>query len=1070
MDAWSPEDHHTENNRRRNSKYTYVKMSTLLFGVILANAMIVGMCEQSDMAESGFLDTADSNLLIHKKSVYQLVDATLGFDNALKNCKGQFGELTLSELNDDEEGAQQLLTRHNLKGPIWFQSRNAKNPMAGQVKKKTVLPGLSFKFKDGFARMNASFPSLSAVSVCARVQWDPRHENISTVFSYASPVFTNEFQLRGQIEETRPNKPAKKVRLALLIQGNHPAYKAELPLDENWHHVCVTWRRHDTFWAIYVDGKESDSGTVAADPQDIHGDGIFIVGQDQDTFGGTFTEPFVGNLTDLNIWDGALELKEVKELEACSELTNHRAIFRWEDWNLTVHPSVKNLSATLDCPDPQKPTQIQKDQCTIFSVSSDGRHEYSTTPCTHTYPFICKFSKECYVKMKDVKESLKSNPSSFMQHLMKLGMSADDVFSDTVDGQSWTSVSHLLNVSEQAVSMEPKGLEGRDIISLMRVLSRASNLPSTANKSCHDAERLGQSFINLADSLLNQDNATWNSIKEVVKGPMAVIQNVDRMVTNLNSLLMNDTDIVQIQSENIKLQVQQKILSEGSGFSAFCGSDVGNGDCISVPAKDMKELHNNGYRKVTLLNTWYNSVKCFSDIQQNITLPPTATDGSLKMVLGSSIISSAVLRDGQYVSIAVQFTLRHITEETSKEIICAFWDFNLTQGGGWSKKGCFKILSQNNSTTCYCNHTTNFALLLQIEDVEGESHYISLQIFSFIASGVSLCGLTFTFILFIALGVPKSDRTTVHKNLIVALAVSQLLLIFSDWAAKDQKACWLVTVLLHLFFLSSFCWMLVEGLLLWSKVVSVNISEERRMKLYYVLGWGLPVVIVAVTLAVTLDRYKAEEYCWLNVKSAVIWAFAGPVLFVVSVNAVVLFRVVMVTVASARRKAKMLTPSSDSKLHTLDLTWAATRPVLILLPVLGLTWLCGVLVHLSVVLAYIFIILNGFQGLYIFLVYAVYNSEVRNAIKRIQEKRKALSFTNCSQPTSFMPSQKSPSESWVHSLPTHSSPDNSESSTPMSRSLVFKNERFKEDNIVSVSLKAANGNQVVQLTAFKPSD
>lgn len=40
---------------------------------------------------------------------------------------------------------------------------------------------------------------------------------------------------------------------------------------------------------------------------------------------------------------------------------------------------------------------------------------------------------------------------------------------------------------------------------------------------------------------------------------------------------------------------------------------------------------------------------------------------------------------------------------------------------------------------------------------------------------------------------------------------------------------------------------------------------------------------------------------------------------------------------------------------------AVTRPVLILLPVLGLTWLCGVLVHLSVVVAYIFIALNSFQ-------------------------------------------------------------------------------------------------------------
>lgn len=47
-----------------------------------------------------------------------------------------------------------------------------------------------------------------------------------------------------------------------------------------------------------------------------------------------------------------------------------------------------------------------------------------------------------------------------------------------------------------------------------------------------------------------------------------------------------------------------------------------------------------------------------------------------------------------------------------------------------------------------------------------------------------------------------------------------------------------MTALLHLFFMASFSWMLVEGLLLWSKVVSVNISEDRRMKLYYVIGWG----------------------------------------------------------------------------------------------------------------------------------------------------------------------------------------------------------------------------------------
>ena len=34
--------------------------------------------------------------------------------------------------------------------------------------------------------------------------------------------------------------------------------------------------------------------------------------------------------------------------------------------------------------------------------------------------------------------------------------------------------------------------------------------------------------------------------------------------------------------------------------------------------------------------------------------------------------------------------------------------------------------------------------------------------------------------------VPKSDRTTVHKNLIAALGVAQLLLMCSDWASAHQ--------------------------------------------------------------------------------------------------------------------------------------------------------------------------------------------------------------------------------------------------------------------------------------------
>lgn len=43
------------------------------------------------------------------------------------------------------------------------------------------------------------------------------------------------------------------------------------------------------------------------------------------------------------------------------------------------------------------------------------------------------------------------------------------------------------------------------------------------------------------------------------------------------------------------------------------------------------------------------------------------------------------------------------------------------EGGGWSTKGCTFISTKNNSTSCFCNHTTNFALLLQISEVQVSS-------------------------------------------------------------------------------------------------------------------------------------------------------------------------------------------------------------------------------------------------------------------------------------------------------------------------------------------------------------
>ncbi|XP_026199610.1 adhesion G-protein coupled receptor D2 [Anabas testudineus] len=1033
-------------------------------------------------------DSHGQSRLIHLTShlAFQLINDSLAYSRAQSFCRSQFSSLASLDQSEDQEGVLELLQHNGIHSPIWVRDLSkAASTSVALAKQYVQVPALNFpkESREGFARVNMSFPDLSSVSVCVRVQWDPEWNEVSTIFSYASPVFTNEFQLRGQVDMQG------RIILALIIQGKHLPYKASFSNDGAWHHICVTWDRSSGQWAIYVDGDRKDMGSGTDTSKDIHGDGILILGQDQDSFGGNFTEPFFGNITDLNVWNMSLETTHVSALNACSPITQE-AFFSWNLDHLSSHLVVKEVQALLFCPAGHQWMELQG--CRTLRGWSDQLPLFSFTDCSDLLPFICSSRRDRYLKMKLMSESQSSQPSAFMNHLMKLSNKTQPVLGQQLSGvSSLAEVSTLLDVSVQALEdTQQEGLQPVDMVSLIQLLSLAADVPaqplSDATNHSHDnIQELSQDFIRVADSIISEDNALkWQEIKEVVNGPMDVVKNIDRMVTSLSPHLMAETDCLIIHSPNIKLEVQQQSLQKISTAPSFCGPETEkntNLDCISVPQQKIQDLHTNGFQKVTLVNTWYGSLRPLFNPEENITMVPTVTDGSqryLGTVLGSSVISTTVLVDDQPISMAVRFQLQHRVQNPTGTVyspVCAFWDFDLTPeaGGWWNTKGCEVVSKQYGYTVCYCNHTTNFALLLQVYEVQrSPENEKALQVLTFIGCGVSLCGLLFTFILFIAVGVPKSDRTTVHKNLIVALGIAELLLMCSDWASANETACLVVTALLHLFFMASFSWMLVEGLLLWSKVVSVNISEDRRMKLYYMIGWGLPVLIVGVTLAISVEKYRADDHCWLNVTTDTIWAFVGPVIFVLAVNAVVLSRVVMVTVSSAHRRAKMLSPSSASKMQTFDLTWAVTRPVLILLPVLGLTWLCGVLVHLSIVVAYVFIALNAFQGLYIFLVYAVYNSEVRNAIKRIKEKRKALSFTNCSQPTSFLPSQRAPMASWGCSPPTPSSPETSETSGPASStsaSLVIKNESFRKESFVSFSLKPASGNQVVQLTGFRPS-
>uniref|UniRef100_A0A4W5NSB8 G-protein coupled receptors family 2 profile 2 domain-containing protein n=1 Tax=Hucho hucho TaxID=62062 RepID=A0A4W5NSB8_9TELE len=211
--------------------------------------------------------------------------------------------------------------------------------------------------------------------------------------------------------------------------------------------------------------------------------------------------------------------------------------------------------------------------------------------------------------------------------------------------------------------------------------------------------------------------------------------------------------------------------------------------------------------------------------------------------------------------------------------------------------------------------------------------------------------------------------------------------------------------------MAAFSWMLVEGLLLWSKVVAVNLSEDQHMKYYYLIGWGLPVLIVTITLASASGKYSADGHCWLSVQNGVIWGFAGPVIFIIMVRTHVHTQNIFYINYTARGEVE-----------------AAVKAVLVLLPILGLTWLCGVLVPFSIVMAYIFIFLNSLQVLATYF----HLSKKRITLSVLFFFSLILSLCSLSFSHSFIHSL-----SFCCSLCLSSSPSMPVSFTALSRSLFF---------------------------------
>ncbi|XP_062892176.1 adhesion G protein-coupled receptor E5-like [Mobula hypostoma] len=317
----------------------------------------------------------------------------------------------------------------------------------------------------------------------------------------------------------------------------------------------------------------------------------------------------------------------------------------------------------------------------------------------------------------------------------------------------------------------------------------------------------------------------------------------------------------------------------------------------------------------------------------------------------------------------------------------------------WSTTGCRKTFSNQSHTFCNCKHLSNFAVLVALYKVEDPA----LNIITYVGILISLVALLMAVITFTMCRAIQSSRTTIHTHLCLCLFLAELLFLIGISKTENKVVCATIAGLLHYLFLASFMWMLLEGFHLYLLVVKVFQARSLYGKYTYLVAYGIPALIVILSAAVYPEGYGTKEHCWLTMKKGFRWSFVAPMCIICLVNLVFL----SLTIWKLIQKFHSINP---------DLTDLQNVRVFVItaiaqLELLGSAWIFGVF-HFqrrTIALAYIFTILNSFQGTFIFILHCVINKQVRSEYQvwfvnvcNFLKLSKYSSFAN-----SFLPSSSS---------------------------------------------------------------
>ncbi|XP_062593924.1 adhesion G-protein coupled receptor G4-like [Saccostrea cucullata] len=578
----------------------------------------------------------------------------------------------------------------------------------------------------------------------------------------------------------------------------------------------------------------------------------------------------------------------------------------------------------------------------------------------------------------------------------------DSIIADGTTKNVDEAVNNTL-VKMKNLTSQRSELSAGDISSSLDILEKIVNVTNMTSANVQK-----EAFFAVVDNVLSKNNSkSWTAVSDKTeKDASSLLKNMDRM----SEVVLKKENITtsKFKGKNFEVSVDKtKVDEKGIVFPEKTEKTPNDTSIDTEEYSTFLELPkqtNKIEKPITYVAVIYKTISDIlptdsgSQTEENSNAVTEGKEKKKKEFVNSEILSLTTQTNLGILSppLNLAFQHKHENESADLQAICVSWDFITNK---WSEEGC-KVNSTNNKrTVCQCNHLTNFAILMRPYTPETEDG-ASLKTLSLVGVVISIAFTVLTFMLFVLTWKQvKSDQNIMLLNLCGSLVVSYIVFIVAVEKTENEGVCIFITALIHYLFLVTFFCMLSMGIYycmsitvtFYAMYVANNFKSKSRVQWFLLGSWGIPLIIAAITLgAFWGNDYHLKHYCWLSMESGSLFLFIVPVCVIAVMNIMIMVSLIRVLCASSAMTKSSLQKKAASGLRSLGT----------LLPVLGVTWIFGVLAvnESAEIFQYIFIIANSLQGFCIFISHVLMNKKLMMGIKTKYPSLSGLSmFTESSK-------------------------------------------------------------------------